>query len=233
MEKTSSASSTKSSVAFQILDQSQFDEVVTFFYNDFVRHEPVSKLMGGIDHRCFERVPVFDANILKSIKNGLSWCAIEEETSELIGFILYDIIDIKELPDHQPTHEDYVSQGLPHGLATLFVQSDKTRNFKEILHKYNEEKLLSVSVMGVRAGHRGKGICSELVRKSIEYGVQKAGYRLVTVVASNFFNQKIFRKQGFKVVKEIKYAEYVVDGKTPLKDVEAPHLSKISFVKKF
>jgi ribosomal protein S18 acetylase RimI-like enzyme len=78
-----------------------------------------------------------------------------------------------------------------------------------------------------------RGIGTELARHTFSHA-KKLGYTFADAICSNRYTQKLCERLGFEKVNEIIYATYL-DPPTNtylFKNVEEPHKSAISYVKK-
>ena len=126
--------------------------------------------------------------------------------------------------------EDFVSQGLPESLAHVQILRRKLFNPRELFEEFYINKIMYFNGGATRPDYLNKGIATKLTEHSIRHG-REQGYRLVAANSSSFYTQKISERMGFKKRKELKYAEYAVNGKIIFENIRAPHQSVINFIK--
>ena len=147
----------------------------------------------------------------------------------MIGLHLCSSINVDNLPPDR-TLEDFVSQGLPKSLAHVQILRKKLFNPRELFVEFNIDKIMYFSGGATSPNYLNKGIVSKLTEHSIRHG-RELGYRLVAANSSSFYTQKICERMGFEKRKELKYADYAVDGKIIFENIRAPHQSVINFIK--
>ena len=209
---------------YQIIQPSQYNEAVSFYYEHFLPHNPVYSCLG-----LYQRHPYLDQYVLKILKANRSWCAVESTSGEMIGLHLCASINADNLPPNR-TLEDYISQGLPENLAHVQILRNKLFNPKEMLKDYHVEKIMYFNGSAVHSDHCKEGIITALAGLSIEHGM-KCGYRLIAANCESFYAQKICEKIGFEKKKELMYADYAVNGKVVYGNMKEPHRSIVNFVK--
>ena len=216
-------------IRYQIVTSDQYEECVTFYYAYFLANEPLTQSRGCCTQHGY-RITEMDKVVLGMLKSGLSWCAIDEATNEIIGLRLCCGEFIDDLPENTPTLEQYIEEGWPDDFAHVEVLVDTVLDHKAMMKQYKKTKMLYLFAVGTHVAYRRMGVASELVRLALLYGA-KCGYSFAGVTCTSKFAQKLFEKHGFQQVKEIMYATYRVNGEVVFKNVEEPHKSAIGYVK--
>ena len=216
-------------IRYQIVTSDQYEECVTFFYAHFLAYEPLTQSRGCCTQRGY-RITEMDKLVLGMLKSGLSWCAIDEATNDIIGLRLCCGEFIDDLPENTPTLEQYIEQGWPEDFAHVEVLVDTVLDHKAMMKQYKKTKMLYLFAVATHVAYKRMGIATELVKKALLYGA-KCGYSFAGVTCTSKFAQNLFEKQGFQQVKEIVYATYSVNGEVVFKHVEEPHKSAIGYVK--
>jgi ribosomal protein S18 acetylase RimI-like enzyme len=223
-------------ISYQVLAPERFQEAADFILTNFLPDEPTSKCLNlaihvstvqGMSHH------MLDDFKLDDFKTGLSWCAIDKTTGKMVGLSANRNLSFAELSDDPTTFEELMEIGYPRELALGAIAEYSTLNFKQLMSAYQETKMVEIRMLSCNSSYRGMGISSKLVEQSLAHAVS-LGYSLSCIVASSLFSQKIAEKFGFEKVKELEYASYVdpVTNTYLLKNVEEPHKSIISYVKK-
>ena len=213
-------------IRYQIVTSDQHEECVAFFYAHFLAYEPLTQSRGCCTRRGY-RITEMDKLVLDMLESGLSWCAIDEATNEIIGLRL---CCGEFIPENTPTLEQYIEEGWPEDFAPVLVLLDTALDHKAVMKQYKKTKMLNLFAVGTHIAYRRMGVASELVRLALLYGA-KCGYSFAGVTCSSKFTQRLFEKQGFQQIKEIVYATYRVNGEVVFKSVEEPHKSIIGYVK--
>ena len=216
-------------IRYQIVTSDQYEECVTFFYAHFLAYEPLTQSRGCCTQRGY-RITEMDKLVLGMLKSGLSWCAIDEATNDIIGLRLCCGEFIDDLPENTPTLEQYIEQGWPEDFAHVEVLVDTVLDHKAMMKQYKKTKMLYLFGVATHVAYKRMGIATELVKLALLYGA-KCGYSFAGVTCTSKFAQNLFEKQGFQQVKEIVYATYSVNGEVVFKHVEEPHKSAIGYVK--
>ena len=216
-------------ISYQIVTSDQYEECVAFFYAHFLAYEPLTQSRGCCTQRGY-RITEMDKVVFRMLKSGLSWCAIDEATNEIIGLRLCCGEFIDDLPENTPTLEQYIEQGWPDDYAPILVLNDAVLDHKAMMKQYKKTKMLNLFAVGTHVAYRRMGVASELVRLALLYGAE-CGYSYAGVQCNSKFSQKLFEKQGFQQIKEIVYATYRLNGEIVFESVEEPHKSIIGYVK--
>ncbi len=173
-----------------------------------------------------------DTRLLQHLEEGLSWCAIDNTTGEIIGVRLCHGVTIDEVPETMPTYEEYIECGWSKEFTLVWLQEDAVFNTKEIFDLHcKPAKLLKLCGIGVHVDYRHKGIGSELMKRALIDASAK-GYSLTGGICSSYYSQKLFEKQGFKKHKEMGYTKFgSIYNVAVCKGVDDIHKSIISYIK--
>lgn len=212
---------------YQLVTPSQYEEAIHLFNSEFLSHEPITRAIG-----CTEQTNTMDQYILSTLKENLSWCVVDQRTGRMVGVRITGSQTLDESQD-VPTFDRYVEQGYSRKWASFLLLIGAVLDTKKVLTAYHETKILKLIALCVHHDYRKKGIATELVRCTLDHAV-KLGYTFAGVVCTSIYTQALFVKLGFEKVEERYYADYVDLGTNSLlfKDVEEPHKSIISYVKK-
>ena len=218
-------------IAYQLVTPEQYKEALDLFNDFFLPYNPVQRAVG-----CTAQNDLYDQENLNYLKQGLSWCAVDERTGKMVGVRVTRCSEtITELPDTVPTFDEYLECGWSNGWSkewsAINILASSVMDVKKILTTYQESKMLRLSGLCVHSDYRKLGIATELVKRTLDHG-KKVGFTFAGVVCGNAYSQRIFEKQGFEKVKEVCYATYVDIETNSLffKDVEEPHKAIIIYV---
>jgi hypothetical protein len=215
-------------IRYQLVGTEELQEALALFNNHFLAGEPMTK--------SFNRnvqSPGIDSMMLSMLKEGMSWCAIDEMTGEMVGVFITSEDSLASLPDAPLTYEQYLEMGISKEWCSVFLLFDAVLDIKKVMLEHNETKSFKLFALGIHCDHRNRGIGAELAKCTISHAM-KLGYTFADAICSNRYTQKLCERLGFEKVNEIIYATYL-DPPTNtylFKNVEEPHKSAISYVKK-
>jgi ribosomal protein S18 acetylase RimI-like enzyme len=206
-------------ISHQIVVPEQYGEVVDLYNKYSMPVQPLCKHLG-----CAEQSQAMDNAILDSLKENLSWCAIEERSGKMIGMCVNRERSLDKLPDTPPTYEELLEQGYSKEMALILVMYDSTVNIKQLLIDYQETKLIELHRGVVHPEYIKTGIAAEGLIQSMKHGAE-LGYRLCYTASAGFYAQRVAESIGFQIVKEIEYASYIhpVTNTCLFKDMEELH----------
>jgi ribosomal protein S18 acetylase RimI-like enzyme len=90
--------------------------------------------------------------------------------------------------------------------------------------KNNPGKIARFDGLAVHPKYRGIGLGRKMVEESMKI-LKANGFQKVVVDATGFYSAGLFKKMGFRVVKEFPYATLEVDGKKLFTKMEPPHFA--------
>ena len=214
-------------ITYLLVAPEQYKEAIDLFNDYFLPYNAIQIAVG-----CTTQTDLVDQKVLECLKQGLSWCAIDEKTGKMVGVRITCSETITELSDTMPTFDEYLQCGWSKEWSAIWVLLNHAMDVKEIMKTYQESKMLELFALCVHSDYRNLGIAAELVKRTLDHGV-KVGFTFAGVICTSAYAQRLFEKQGFEKVKEVCFATYVDIGtNSPLfKDVEEPRKA-ISYVKK-
>lgn len=147
---------------------------------------------------------------MKSLKEGLSSVALEEDSGEIVGAVLAH--DFGKPP--------------PDGISAMDLGSEPVISLIDELesaflntHSIRAEKYLHIFMIAVRDDFSRKGIAQNLLDSCVNQA-KRSGYQIAFAEATNRFSQRIFLKAGFDVVCSIEYEDFELDGQRPFLDIK-------------
>ena len=223
----------KYEVIYQMVVPEQFKEAVEFFNDHFLLNEPSLTGSSRGSNHIQSDIDKMDQLVLDFLKYNLSWCAVDANTSKIVGLSVTHSQLLGDPPDTPPTSDEYVERGFSRHFACVMAMLDLMLDYKKILATYQESKALDVFAVGVHTEYRNEGIATELVRRTLDHAV-KLGFTLAGVLCTSTYTQKLFERQGFETLQKEYYASYVDAStkSTPLEKVDKTHQCVISYVKK-
>ncbi len=214
-------------VTYKIVTPDLFQKAYGLYKEYYLPYDPVLKAVG-----CTEVCNNDTKMVFGFLEQGLSWCAVDEDTGKMIGIHINHCISMAELPDLQPTVQDYVTRGWSKQWALVWHLFGCAFDIKQILAKYKADKIMEFFALCVHSDYKRRGIATEVVKRSLHHASQ-CGHTLFAVLCTSAYTQQLYEKQGFDKFNEVQYSMYVdSETQTPLgKDVEEPHKAIISYVK--
>ena len=221
---------TTSTTSCQIIQPSRYEETMSFCYDNFLLKGPLGK---ALFDSAPQRNPAFDKLLLTCLQSNLSWCALsgrdgENGGGEIIGVLLSSSVDVDDLPDDEMTYNGFIASGATPQLASVLALWNEILDLKQLLIQQKQSKLFYMQIGCVHDDYMNTRIGTDVFVQSMEHAIAQ-GYSLITSISTSYYTQKVFEKNGFRRIKEIKYSEYVVNGKTVFKNVEQPHQSAVSY----
>jgi ribosomal protein S18 acetylase RimI-like enzyme len=206
-------------ISHQIVVPEQYGEVVDLYNKYSMPVQPLCKHLG-----CAEQSQAMDNAILDSLKENLSWCAIEERSGKMIGMCVNRERSLDKLPDTPPTYEELLEQGYSKELALTRFITGSILNMKQLLIDHQETKLIELFKVVVHPGYTRRGIAAGAITQSMKHGAE-LGYRLCYTASAGFYAQRVADSIGFEMVKEVEYASYIhpVTNTCLFKDMEELH----------
>jgi RimJ/RimL family protein N-acetyltransferase len=216
-------------ITYQPVTSNHLDEEVISLFKD-AADTPVTK--------CFKSYKMDTSRskqIIKYLREGLSWCGIDDITKKVISITICVAVSLSNLSDHQFSFEQYSeNKECSKELASILLLNQSVMDIKQVLLGYHETKMLLLSGIRVHPSYRNKGIATESVKKVLAYG-EEHGYTFAGVVTNSFYAQiRYFEKLGFEKVNEVEYYDYIdpVTNTHLFRNIEHPHKSAIGYVKK-
>lgn len=213
---------------YQIIDSSRYEEAIAFTYEQFLLQGPLGKVL-------FDTVPerntALDILLLTCLESNLSWCAIDEQHGHIVAILLSSSVDLYSLPDIQKTYNDYITDGMTPQLASIFGLWNEIFDMKQFLIDQKQTQLFYMQIGCVRNDYINTTIGTEVFKRSLIHASTVLGYPLITTISTSYYTQTVLEKTGFRKLKEVKYANCIVNGKTVFKNVEKPHQSAICYYK--
>ncbi len=215
-------------LVYELVTPDRYQEALDLFNNYFLPHNPVL-----VPVHCTTQVDLMDKKILSLLKEGLSWCAIDKETGKMVGVRITGSETLEELPDVMPTFDEFLASGWSKEWAAVWILLCTAMDTKKILIANQENKILELFALCVQSDYRKKNIATELVKRTLDHG-KSVGFKFAGVICTSAFAQRLFEKLEFTKVEELFYSTYIdIGSNTALfKDVEEPHRSAATYVKK-
>lgn len=200
------APETLSDIAFRIVDQSRYPEILHLLYKNFHTDEPMSKTVGMLDGTT--SVPVLDEFALNALGQNLSIMAIDPMTDHLLGVAIN--VEAKKEDENVPLKElldKYKHPRFRHILTVLYRVNEKAG---DIFANMETDIFFDIKMVTTDKTKRRGGLATDLLRRSVELA-RNLGFKAVKTEATGLFSRKAFERLGFSVQSEYLYEDYVSD----------------------
>jgi len=208
-------------IRIELVTESDGEEVLQLLKKFFFKDEPLNTFLDLGECKELEKWS------LSCIPENCSFKALNSN-GEIIGVFLNGIVRKGDQHNHDP---DTGSATCQHSkfkkILTLFEHIDSQFDIYKLypdIDCYLDGKIWSVDV-----NYRGCGIAGKLTQRTIDY-MHEHNIPMYHVLCSSHFSARVCEKLDFKVVYEIRYEDYVVDGETPLVPAK-PHVAAKILVK--
>lgn len=155
----------------------------------------------------------------------MSLALIDKTNEEIIGMCLISIGD----SSHTYNLEEYVVPSYK-AYVEFTMYCDKAANYFE---HCSVEECIHIYFVAVHSKHRRRGFATALMDTAVRFS-EHLGVNPVYLKGegSSKFSQRLFEKFGFETICELKYADYVVDGKEIIScEATGEHTSQKVYVK--
>ncbi|KAF2901478.1 hypothetical protein ILUMI_04703 [Ignelater luminosus] len=200
---------------YEIKDATKEDSenILVFLRKFFFRDEPLNTSIQLIESEnavCME----LEEFSLKSLYEGISLIATTT-SGKIVGVCLNGILkrDDPEEELHECSNPKF---------AKILKLLDKLEREGNVFGQFPDvNKVLTVKVLSVDNGWRGKGIAKELMNKTRNIA-REQGCGLMRVDCSSYFSARAIASLGFDCVYSLKYDEYKENGEIVF-NTEEPH----------
>ena len=188
--------------SISVAQESQFEAVGDFLYEDFLQRERccvTSGLSGEMTRDSDGGV------ILSALKEGLSLIAIDQEDQSIAGVAINVIVNDSEDED--------ISK-LPRSHQAIIQFAASLKDSYKVSRESSNSQSLHLWMLGVREIHCGKGLARKLTEKTIELAQQhEMGF--IESLATAPATLHLFGIMGFETKSEMKLQDFITDDGTP------------------
>ncbi len=144
-------------IIYERVAPDRYQEALDLYNNYFLPHNPVL-----VPVHCTTQVDLMDTKILSVLKEGLSWCAIDESTGKMVGVKITGSETLEELPNVMPTFDEYLASGWSKEWAAIWILLNTAMDTKKILIANQENKILDLFAVCVHSNYRQKKYCNRI-----------------------------------------------------------------------
>jgi len=212
-------------LTYAVASPEKIDAVNKLLYASYHPDEPITRHLGLF--KGDGSIPDADRRVKNSVHRNLSLFAYDRQGNE-IGVCInngYYRHDFQSILDNE--YENVLDPAYKPYLAIhRELRSKNTHIFDEM----KTDKFFCISMVGVDPSFRGKGVATDLIRRSVLLaGV--LGFTGVMTEATGRYSQKAFRTIGMLKVNAVEYRDFEFEGKKPFEDMGEVH-TDIAFMKK-
>lgn len=184
-----------SSPTFEIrlMQKSDYESVFLLLQSSFFKDEPITRCIELTETADFAKSIIDDC-----LPDQCSFVAVDADTEEIVAVSLNNIMHKDQSVEIETTDEKIRL------LSNVLVTVHQPRNVFEALQT---DRLLHVYVVSVAQVARGQRLAARLIEKSVEYA-KELHLPGAFAEATSLISMKAFKRQQFKVLNELVYAEY-------------------------
>merc|ERR1712098_191313 len=212
-------------LTYAVASPEKIDAVNKLLYASYHPDEPITRHLGLF--KGLGSIPDADRRVKNSVQRNLSLFAYDKEGNEIgvsinNGYYRDDFMAIIENELETATDPAYK----PFLAVHKELRSRNTHLFDEL----KTEKFFCISMVGVDPKFRGKGIATDLIRRSILLaGVM--GFSGIMTEATGKYSQKAFSTIGMLKVNSLEYKDFEFEGKKVFEGMGETH-TDLAFMKK-
>jgi len=212
-------------LTYAIASKDKLEAINRLLYASYHPDEPITKALGL--YKGPGSIPDADKRVSNSVQRNLSLFAYDKNGKEVgvcinNGYYRSDFMEILDNEYH--TTED------PAYKPFLAVHRELRKKNLHLFDELRTEKFFSISMVGVDPTFRGKGMATDLIRRSILLaGVM--GFTGIMTEATGKYSQKAFSTIGMLKVNSVIYSDFEYEGRKVFENMEPVH-TDITFMKK-
>ena len=140
---------TMNKIRYQLIAPDLFGEVLNLY--TYSSDDPVSSSLG-----CSSQWQELNQSNLENLKEGMSWCAIDESTGEIVGMIISCEISLDSLPNARLKFDQYMELGLSRELVLILILCDciLNSNLKQMMLDYKVTEMIKLHSLRVHPSYR-------------------------------------------------------------------------------
>jgi len=212
-------------LTYSIASVEKLEAVNKLLYASYHPDEPITRHLGL--YKGVNSIPDADRRVEAMILRNLSMFAYNSQ-GELIGVCInngYYKHDFLELLNQ--SMEETVDPAYKPFLA---IHKAIRENNLGVFDELKANKMFNVSMVGVDPSYRGKGVATDLIRRSILLA-GCMGFTGIMTEATGKFSQKAFSTIHMLKTNSILYRDFEFEGKKVFEDMDPVH-PEIAFMKK-
>jgi len=212
-------------MTYGIATGSRVDKINSMLYASYHPHEPISEALGLFKGEF--TIPDADLRVDFMIRKNLS-LFIYDETGREVGVCVNSLYTKEDFFDHldvdavvDPAYKPY-----------LAVHKKLRAMNMNLFDELKTEKLFNIAMIGVDPAARGKGIATDLIRRSVLLA-GTLGYTGIMTEATGSFSQRAFATIGMMDVNSVAYKDFEFEGQKVFRNMAKQHPEITMMKKKF
>jgi len=212
-------------MTYSIASVEKLEAVNKLLYASYHPDEPITKHLGL--YKGLNSIPDADKRVEAMIRRNLSMFAYDKQ-GELIGVCInngyykHDFLDLLDQSMEEAVDPAYK--------PFLAVHKAIRENNLNVFDEMKANKMFNVAMVGVDPSYRGKGVATDLIRRSILLA-GCMGFSGIMTEATGKFSQKAFSTIHMLKTNSVLYRDFEYEGKKVFEDMDPIH-PEIAFMKK-
>ena len=194
-------------IKYELLTAEYFQPALNCICEVFLKHEPLTSFLNVNE---IEFRPFANDLLIHSLKQDLSWMAIDINTKRLVG--------VRVVTDF---NEDFIplkNYGSKMDLILKFLTEVSMHS--ELNINGLNEKMIHSHMVAVKAEYQGAGIAKNLLTKASEWA-KLNGYKISVGEVTNKNNHKLLSKiRSYQGLNTVFYKNFVLNGTHPFADLK-------------
>lgn len=206
------------------------EEALNLFWNDFMPHEPASRLAGCCTKTGY-RIHNLDNMLREMLKNNMCYTA-KDEKGELAGVIFCTIyFQTKNNSTKLFTKEEFIHQGWPADFSEVLLLLQELSPFSKIMTTTKTDKILDLFAIVVKNKFRRQGIATQLISCALDKA-KSLKIPLVNITCTSSFTQRCSIKLEFSKENSILYKDWKCkDQIIGQENIDPVHSVAVSYLK--
>jgi len=212
-------------LTYAVASPEKIDAVNKLLYASYHPDEPITRHLGL--YKGHGSIPDADRRVKNSVHRNLSLFAYDRQGNEIgvcinNGYYRDNFLSILD--------SEYENAVDPSYKTYLAIHRELRGRNTHIFDEMKTDKFFCISMVGVDPDYRGKGVATDLIRRSVLLaGVM--GFTGVMTEATGRYSQKAFGTIGMLKVNSVTYRDFEYQGKKPFEEMGEVH-TELAFMKK-
>jgi len=212
-------------LTYSIVGPDKLDIVNSLLYATFHPDEPLTKHLGL--YKGLNSIPDADRIVQRILPRNLSLFAYDSN-GRVVGVCVNNAYFKTEFEQDLENGLDQVID--PNYKPVLAIYHQLRMANKHIYEELKTEKFFSIRMVGVDPRLRGRGVATDLIRRS-HLLAGCLGFTGIKTETTGSFSQKAFLNVGMLKTSSIEYKDFEFEGRKVFKGMSAPD-TEITFLKK-
>jgi len=217
--------SRESNYTYGIASEDKLDSINRLLYASYHPDEPITKSLGLFKGP--HSIPDADSRVGIMVRKNLSLFIYDEMGREVgvcvnSGYYRHDFLSLMDVEDVvDPDYKPY-----------LAVHKELRSKNMGLFDELKTEKLFNIAMVGVDPVMRGKGVATDLIRRSVLLA-GTMGYTGIMTEATGSFSQRAFATIGMMKTNSVSYQDFEYEGNKVFRGMDKRHPEITMMKKKF